>query len=73
VDWVAEARWVEDGPFATSLGISAGTDMALGVIARLYGKEKAQTIADLAEHEWQSDSTRDPFYRFLNTGKLGGM
>lgn len=39
VKWVAEARWVEDGPFATSSGVSAGIDMALGVIARLYGRE----------------------------------
>ena len=42
VDWVTEARWVEDGPFATSSGVSAGTDMALAVIARLYGKAKAR-------------------------------
>jgi putative intracellular protease/amidase len=68
VSWVAEARWVEDGPFATSSGVSAGTDMALGVIARVYGKEKAQEIADLTEYEWHSDPTRDPFYRFLNKG-----
>jgi putative intracellular protease/amidase len=66
VEWVTEARWVEDGPFATSSGVSAGTDMALGVIARLYGREKAQQIADLTEYEWQSDPSRDPFVRFLN-------
>ena len=24
VQWIAEARWVEDGPFATSSGVSAG-------------------------------------------------
>jgi hypothetical protein len=40
--------------------------MALGVIARLYGREKAQQIADLTEYEWQSDPSRDPFVRFLN-------
>ena len=66
VDWVTEARWVEDGPFATSSGVSAGTDMALAVIARLYGKAKAHEIAELAEYEWQSDGTRDPFAKFLN-------
>lgn len=70
VEWMTEARWVEDGPFATSSGVSAGTDMALGVIARLYGREKAQEIADLAEYEWQSDPTRDPFAKFLNQGKI---
>jgi transcriptional regulator GlxA family with amidase domain len=68
VRWVEEARWVEDGPFATSSGVSAGTDMALSVIARLYGTEMAREIADMTEYEWQSDSTRDPFVQFLNKG-----
>jgi putative intracellular protease/amidase len=68
VEWVEEARWVEDGPFATSSGVSAGTDMALAVVARLYGKETAREIADAAEYEWHTDSTRDPFSRFLNKG-----
>jgi transcriptional regulator GlxA family with amidase domain len=68
VKWVEQARWVEDGPFATSSGVSAGTDMALAVIAKLYGKEIAQQIAESTEYEWQQDSTRDPFVRFLNEG-----
>ena len=71
VKWVEEARWVEDGPFATSSGISAGTDMVLAVIAKLYGKEIAQQIAESTEHEWQQDSTRDPFVRLLNKGDVG--
>jgi transcriptional regulator GlxA family with amidase domain len=70
VDWVTEARWVEDGPYATSSGVSAGTDMALAIIARLYGRERAEQIAEYTEYEWQSDSTRDPFAKFLNQGKL---
>src|SRR5215470_10724348 len=68
VKWVEQARWVEDGPFATSSGVSAGTDMALAVIAKLYGKEVAQQVAESTEYEWQQDSTRDPFVRFLNKG-----
>jgi len=68
VNWVEEARWVEDGPLATSSGVSAGTDMALAVIARLYGRSAAQQIADSTEYEWQSDPSRDPFVRFLNQG-----
>src|SRR5262249_845923 len=71
VNWVEQARWVEDGPFATSSGVSAGTDMALGVIAKLYGKEIAQQIAESTEYEWQQDSTRDPFVRLLNKGDVG--
>jgi transcriptional regulator GlxA family with amidase domain len=70
VKWVESARWVEDGPFVTSSGVSAGTDMALGVIAGLHGRHVAEQIAALTEYEWQSDSTRDPFAKFLNQGKL---
>jgi putative intracellular protease/amidase len=70
VDWVQAARWVEDGPFVTSSGVSAGTDMALAVIARLWGVPIAQQIADLTEYEWQRDAARDPFARFLDHAKL---
>jgi transcriptional regulator GlxA family with amidase domain len=71
VNWIEQARWVDDGPFATSSGVSAGTDMALAVIAKLYGREIAQEIAESTEYEWQQDSTRDPFVRFLNKGEVG--
>jgi putative intracellular protease/amidase len=64
--WVERARWVEDGPFVTSSGVSAGIDMALAVIAKLYGRERAEQIANLTEYEWQSDASRDPFHKFLN-------
>ncbi len=71
VTWVTEARWVEDDPFATSSGVSAGIDMALAVIARLYGRAKAEEIAEATEYEWHIDSTRDPFVKFLNKA-MGG-
>ncbi len=78
VQWVEEARWVVDGPFVTASGVSAGTDMALGVIAELHGEEQAQTIADLTEYQWHRDPASDPFARFLNaidiealTGSMG--
>lgn len=70
VEWVPQARWVEDGKFVTSSGVSAGTDMALGVIARLYGRPHAEQVAVLTEYEWQSDATRDPFSQYVNQGKL---
>jgi transcriptional regulator GlxA family with amidase domain len=69
-DWVAEARWVEDGPIVTASGVSAGIDMALAVVASLYGRDVARQIAELTEYEWQTDPTRDPFARFLNQGRL---
>ena len=69
-EWIPEARWVQDGKFITASGVSAGIDMALGVIATLYGRGVAEQIATLTEYEWQSDPARDPFAKFLNQGKL---
>ncbi|MGA6101822.1 DJ-1/PfpI family protein [Psychrobacter pocilloporae] len=37
VKWIPEARWVIDGKFYTSSGVSAGMDMALGFIADQHG------------------------------------
>lgn len=68
VDWVEAARWVEDGPFATSSGVSAGMDMAISVISRLWGEERADQIAALTEYEPERDPTHDPFVRYLNEG-----
>ncbi|HUO03911.1 MAG TPA: DJ-1/PfpI family protein [Candidatus Binataceae bacterium] len=61
VKWIKEARWVEDGKFATSSGVSAGIDMALALIARLYGKETAEKIAIQMEYDWHRDASWDPF------------
>jgi transcriptional regulator GlxA family with amidase domain len=61
VDWQRSARWVEDGKFWTSSGVSAGTDMALALIARLCGIERAHEAADWAEYIWNEDSSDDPF------------
>ena len=64
VDWVKEARWVEDGNRVTSSGVSAGMDMALAVIARLYGAETAEKIANATEYQWHRDPHVDPFVKF---------
>jgi putative intracellular protease/amidase len=61
VEWVNEARWVEDGKRFTSSGVSAGMDMSLAVIGKILGFEKATEVANWAEYEWHQDSTRDPF------------
>lgn len=61
VDWVIKARWVEDGKFLTSSGVSAGTDMALGLIAKIYGKARAHALARSLEYEWRDDPDQDPF------------
>ncbi|MGE0443105.1 MAG: DJ-1/PfpI family protein [Gemmatimonadales bacterium] len=63
VTWVPTARWVEDGKFITSSGVSAGTDMALALIGRLFGKERARQLAYSLEYQWNDDPTNDPFSR----------
>lgn len=71
VEWLREARWVEDLPFVTSSGVSAGTDMSLAVIAHLYGRERAEQIATFTEYEWADDASRDPFAGQINQGDPG--
>ena len=73
VTWVEAARWVEDGKFFTSSGVSAGMDMSLAIIARLFGRDSAQKIARYAEYCWQEDPDHDPFVGDLNelARKLG--
>lgn len=61
VKWVKQARWVEDGGFATSAGVSAGIDMTLAVISRLVGAEIAEQAAISMEYEWHRDPAWDPF------------
>jgi len=61
VDWVESARWVEDGKFWTSSGVSAGMDMALAVIAHLYGLDAAREMALGCEYKWHEDASWDPF------------
>jgi putative intracellular protease/amidase len=61
VVWVPVARWVQDGKFVTSSGVSAGIDMALQLIADLDGQETAETIARGMEYEWHRDAGWDPF------------
>jgi transcriptional regulator GlxA family with amidase domain len=70
VDWVQKARWVDDGDIVTSSGVSAGMDMALAVIQRLFGKELAESIAAAAEYEWHRDPEWDPFVKYLDQGKM---
>ncbi len=61
VEWVKQARWVEDGKFVTSSGVSAGIDMALAVIARLCGPEISRVLALGTEYDWHQDASWDPF------------
>jgi transcriptional regulator GlxA family with amidase domain len=61
VKWVPQARWVDDGNIVTSSGVSAGIDMTLHVVERLFGLPAAERMADEIEHEWHRDPAWDPF------------
>ncbi|MBK8247073.1 MAG: DJ-1/PfpI family protein [Gemmatimonadetes bacterium] len=61
VKWVPSARWVEDGKVLTSSGVSAGTDMALGLVSKMFGIERARGLARSLEYEWHEDRDADPF------------
>jgi transcriptional regulator GlxA family with amidase domain len=37
-------RWVDDGDLITSAGVSAGIDMALHLVERLAGTERARQV-----------------------------
>ncbi len=66
VSWEKKARWVEDGKFFTSSGVSAGMDMTLAVLEKILGKESALQVATWMEYEWHSDDGWDPFAEIHN-------
>ena len=45
-------RWVDQGKFVTSAGISAGIDMALHLVERLVSKELAMATAHQMDYRW---------------------
>ena len=71
VAWRPEARWVDAGQYVTSSGVSAGTDMALAVIEKLFGREHAEQVARFTEYQWHEDADADPFAEYLNQGAMG--
>ena len=61
VRWVAKARWVDGGSVVTSSGVSAGMDMTIAVIARLFGQPLSDWVALVTEYEPHRDPSWDPF------------
>lgn len=59
--WVAKSRWVRDGNVYTSSGVTAGIDATLQFIEDIWGEDRANNIADGAEHIRISDPSNDPF------------
>jgi len=61
VNWIRKARWVVDGKYYSSSGVSAGMDMTLGFLSDLHGDGLAQEVATRIEYLWNTDKTHDPF------------
>jgi putative intracellular protease/amidase len=59
--WEKRARWVADGKYYTSSGVSAGIDMALGFLEDRHGKSAAAAAARQIEYLWNDDRENDPF------------
>lgn len=60
--WNNVSRWVDAGRYVTSAGVSAGTDMAFYLVARLAGRAIAETAAKHAEYDWHRDPEQPIFY-----------
>jgi transcriptional regulator GlxA family with amidase domain len=53
-------RWLAQGKFVTSGGISAGIDMSLHLVAELLSPALAEKTARQMEYRWQRDSVKRP-------------
>jgi transcriptional regulator GlxA family with amidase domain len=56
VQVVENRRWVDLGSLITSAGISAGIDMSLHLVERLYGRSLALATAKLMDVVWTEDT-----------------
>lgn len=58
------ARFVEDGNLASSGGLSCGIDLALRVVERYYGRERAEQTADMMEYQgrgWMNPNSNQAY------------
>lgn len=61
VDWINKARWVDEGSVITSSGVSAGIDMSLYLVSRLFGEKTSKELAKRIEYNPILDASMDPF------------
>ncbi len=59
-------RFVDNGSFLTTAGVSAGIDGALHVVARLLGRSVADQTARYMEYAWSPEATLAGTYATLN-------
>ena len=61
VHWIRKSRWVVDGKFYSSSGVTAGIDMALGFVRDKINNEKAENICKGLEYIWNKNNEEDLF------------
>ena len=61
IKWIKKARWVNDGKYYSSSGVSAGMDMTLGFIRDIHGEKTARDICKYIEYIWNENKNNDPF------------
>jgi transcriptional regulator GlxA family with amidase domain len=62
IRWTRALRWVDEGHVVTSAGVSAGTDMALYLVQRLFGMQVANSTAQQMEYAWKRDPKAQPTF-----------
>lgn len=60
IHWTKALRWVDEGKYVTSAGVSAGTDMACYLVQRLFGPEVANATVKGMEYNWGRDPKHQP-------------
>ncbi|MDY0882711.1 DJ-1/PfpI family protein [Dongia soli] len=53
IEVLTEARFVDNGKYLSSAGISAGIDMSLYLVSRIYGVDLAEQTAREMEYDWR--------------------
>ena len=61
-------RFIDNGRFLTTAGVSAGIDGALHLVARLLGRTVADGTARYMEYQWTPEATLAGTYSTLNPG-----
>jgi tetratricopeptide (TPR) repeat protein len=59
-------RFIDNGRYVTTAGISAGIDGSIHVIARLLGRRVADSVARYMEYHWTPDAYLAKNYVYLN-------
>ncbi|KAF2116934.1 class I glutamine amidotransferase-like protein [Lophiotrema nucula] len=73
VEWVHTARWVHDGKYWTSSGVSAGIDVAYAWLEDVYGKGAADYVAMSGEYRRTTNASDDPFAAIWGDGAGGAV